>query len=108
MSTNVSHPTIATARTVVADPNETIPAEVGVEPGGTVEWTNPSDEFPQFEILFDSPSPVSPSDSLTGTTKVSVTVTKAGTFPYRIMYIRKDGSSKFSPRSLAVRSCVGC
>ncbi len=101
-----SNPVISATRTVVADPNET-PATIGVEPGGTLEWTNHSRSFPTFEIQFIGPSPASPGDILTGTTKVVVHVAEPGTFEYKIRHIPKQGADKVTG-TFAVRSCRGC
>jgi len=98
-------PAIA-VRTVVADPSAT-PAEVTVAPGGILEFTNHSPNFPTFEIQFVGPSPASPGDILTGTTAVIVHVATTGTFQYKIRHIPKQGPDKVTG-TFAVRSCLNC
>jgi|HubBroStandDraft_5_1064220.scaffolds.fasta_scaffold113479_3 hypothetical protein len=93
-------------RTVVANPGAT-PAEVALPPGGILEFTNHSPNFPTFEIQFVGPSPASPGDVLTGTTNVIVHVATTGTFHYKIRHIPPQGPDKVSG-TFAVRSCIGC
>ncbi|HET6220303.1 MAG TPA: hypothetical protein VFE27_24960 [Acidobacteriaceae bacterium] len=108
MSTLAPHVVPATApRTIVADPDET-PDSSGVEPGGILVWTNRSQTYPTFEIVFEGPdSPASPGDILIGTGSVVVHVTKAGVFNYKILHIQRSGETMESTNR-SVHSCIGC
>lgn len=108
MSTLATHVVPSTAtRTIVADPDET-PASSGVEPGGVLVWTNRSQAYPTFEIVFEGPdTPASPGDILIGTGSVVVHVAKAGVFNYKILHIPACGEIKES-ENRSVHSCIGC
>ncbi len=93
--------------TVVATMNVAVtPASVDVQPGQTLEFTNHSEKFPTFEIVFDGPSPASPGDVLTGTNKVTIQVAIPGTFKYSILHI-PDGGAPVSTGAFSIRSCTG-
>jgi hypothetical protein len=92
-------------RKVSADPDEIPP--VGVEPGGTLIWTNSSKTFPTFRIEFVGANPDNPSDA-TGESQAMVLFPAVGTFEYRIRHIRAGGGPDKLSKTFAVRSCVGC
>ncbi len=113
MSTLATHVVPKTAaRTIVAEPDEApepnkAPEFFGVEPGGILVWTNRSEEYPTFEIVFEGDSPASPGDILIGIGSIVIHVTKEGEFKYRTRHISKRGETKDSPRRF-LRSCIGC
>jgi hypothetical protein len=92
-------------RKVSADPDEIPP--VGVEPGGTLIWTNSSKIFTTFQIEFVGVNPDNPSDA-TGGSQITVLFPAAGTFEYKIRHIRAGGGPDKVSKTFAVRSCVGC
>jgi hypothetical protein len=104
MST-ASSPVSLAPRKVAADP-DVIPA-VGVEPGGTLIWTNGSKVFPKFRIEFLGANPANPGD-VTGVTQATVHFPTAGTFEYQIRHIRADGGPDKVSGTFSVRSCNGC
>jgi hypothetical protein len=107
MSTLATHVVPQTATTtIVADPDET-PESIGVEPNGILVWTNRSQAYPAFEIVFEGPSPASPGDILIGTGSVVVHVSKEGMFEYNILHIPNSGPALKS-RNKSVHSCSGC
>ena len=57
--------TVTKTKVVEVSPGKT-PEEVGVEPGGVIEFRNVFQEYPFFEIVFAEPGPPNPSDDLTG------------------------------------------
>ncbi len=82
------------------------PATVEVEPGQTLIFTNHSPKFPTFQIKFDGPSPASPGDELTGTTKVEIHVAIEGEFTYTVLHIPKTGAP-VPTGAFSIRSCSG-
>jgi hypothetical protein len=110
MGTVATHAVSATApRTIVADPNET-PETFGVEPGGILVWSNRSQKYPTFEVVFIGPNPASPGDILTGTSSVVVHVPKTvtGVFEYQIQHFPATGAISKTTGTFAVHSCIGC
>jgi hypothetical protein len=100
-------------RTVIADPGDD-PGESKVRPGGILVWTNRSETFPHFALVFkdnEGRGPASPGDTLFGTGSIVIHVGKdtLGTFPYTIQYSSDTGSPD-GPLStpLSVHSCFHC
>ena len=94
--------------TVVASLNVAVtPASVDVQPGQTLEFTNHSKKFPKFAIVFVGPSPASPGDILTGTTKVTIHVAEAGDFTYNIRHYTETGDASVDTGAFSIRSCPG-
>jgi hypothetical protein len=92
--------------TIIADPDQT-PESTGVEPDGILVWTNRSQAYPTFEIVFEGPSPASPKDVLIGAGSVVVHVSQKGTFGYKIRHIPECGDIRESSHKF-VESCTGC
>jgi len=93
----MSSPVLLAPRKVSADPDEIPP--VGVEPGGTLIWTNSSTIFTTFRIEFVGAN---------GESQITVLFPAAGTFEYKIRHIRAGGGPDKVSKTFAVRSCVGC
>jgi plastocyanin len=102
---SASSPVLLAPRKVAADP-DVIPA-VGVEPGGSLIWTNNSKTFPTFSIEFVGANPDNPADA-TGENQVTVHFPTAGTFEYQIRHIRANGGPDKVSGTFSVRSCNGC
>jgi len=102
---STSSPVLLAPRKVAADPDVIPP--VGVEPGGTLIWTNSSKTFPTFRIEFVGANPDNPSDA-TGESQVKILFPTAGTFEYQIRHIRAGGGPDKVSGTFAVRSCNGC
>lgn len=103
------NPVIPRTTLVSADPGK-LPHEVGADLGGTLEFWNNSDEFPEFEIEFEKPGPPCATDTLTGTKHKPIIVHMPDTdsvFYYHIVYKRKDGTCRREVNRLA-KSCPGC
>jgi hypothetical protein len=102
---SASSPVLLAPRKVPADP-DVIPA-VGVEPGGTLIWTNSSTTFPRFRIEFVGPNPDNPPDA-TGEGQVTVHFPTTGIFEYQIRHMRATGGPDKVSGTFSVRSCNGC
>lgn len=103
------NPVEARGRTVRIHPDLT-PDEAKVDLGGTLEFTNHSDEFPDFEISFDDPGPPNDSDILTGTKNDPVFVHMPDVetvFYFHILYKGRDAAS-IRRGPFRARSCPGC
>ncbi len=98
---------VVVLNTVEADTSSNL---VELEPGGILEWKNHSTDFPNFEIIFEKPSPAGPSDKLTGTGEQSVSIRmpeKKGEFFYRVRFKRKDGTHHQDGPKRSIRTCPG-
>jgi hypothetical protein len=99
---------VVNLNTVEADTSSNL---VELEPGGTLEWKNHSTHCPHFEILFEDPSPVDPSEKLTGTLEKSVSIRmptkERAEFFYKVRFKRKDGTHCQDGPQLSIRICPG-
>ncbi len=95
--------TAASPKTIVMG---VTPASVDVEPGDTLEFTNNSTIFPNFEVVFEDSSPSGGKLRFPGTTSVEILVTEDGTFDYFIRHVPVEGPA-VKTRNFSVRSCTG-
>ncbi len=94
-------------RTIVAHPDET-PERVEIDLGGTLVFVNEYKGFDYFEIAFQGPPP-SIGDTLTGTKEIHVHMPyEESSFPYQIVYRKKDGTRVPDQKSKVARTCPGC
>jgi plastocyanin len=111
MPDNLSNPVSAVVQLIVAG-SGAAPVSVDVEPGGTLEWTNDSHNYPEFEIQFVGPSPVRQSEKLVATNNDPIVIhlpEQEGEYVYHVRHVKHDGTCKLSgPFRFSVRSCPGC
>jgi hypothetical protein len=104
-----SNSVVAAKRFVAAHPDKT-PAKVEIDLGGTLVFENQLQDFYYFEITFKG-APPSTDDTLTGTKDDPIYVHmpyEDSSFPYQIVYKKKDGTCFLDPRILIARTCPGC
>jgi hypothetical protein len=92
-------------RTISVDPEQIPP--IGVEPGGTLIFTNNSTEYPVFELEFLGANRPDPGDIVNGPNTVTVRFQKAGTYDCKIKHGSHSGGRR-ETGVFRVRACGGC
>jgi hypothetical protein len=97
--------TSAATRTISVDPEQIPP--IGVEPGGTLIFTNSSTEYPVIELEFVGSNRPAPEDIIHGPNTVTVLFRKAGTYDCKINHTSHSGGRR-ETGVFRVRACGGC
>lgn len=97
--------TSAATRTISVDPAQFPP--IGVEPGGTLIFTNSSTEYPVLELEFVGSNRPDPGDIVNGPNTVTVLFREAGTYDCKISHTSDSGRRR-ETGVFKVRACGGC
>jgi hypothetical protein len=104
------HATEVATQIIEVDPDKP-ESEVKVDLGGTLEFKLKSHDFDHFEITFEESWPPNAGKHFKGTIDHPILVHmphETKSFHYRLVFKKKDGTSKYLDGPFLAHSCPAC